>query len=399
MRVAFVVQRCGREVTGGAEALCLQMAQRMSAHWETEVLTTCALDYMTWDNHYPPGPEEVNGTTIRRFAVEQPRDVEHFDRLSAELQGQLATASLEQQENWMRAQGPISAGLFDHLRAAADEYDAFIFFGYLYATAYYGLPLVQEKSWLAPLGHDEWPIYLSMWDTLFTRPRGLIFQTPEEKAFLEQRFPKLAFSGPTAGIGVEAPPRVKPEQFRAKYNLREPFLLYVGRIDASKGCAEMFEWFIRFRSHATTAHKLVLIGSEVLPVPFHDDIIYLGFVEESEKWAAMAACDWLLLPSPYESLSIVLLETWAVGRPGIVNAKAEVLKGHCSRSNGGLWYEQWEDCDAFVTRIDETMKKRLGQQGQDYVAKYYTWERVENDYRTAIAGAAAAFREAGEQHP
>nr|MBA2432132.1 hypothetical protein [Chthoniobacterales bacterium] len=64
-------------------------------------------------------------------------------------------------------------------------------------------------------------------------------------------------------------------------------------------------------------------------------------------------------------------------------------KEHCSRSNGGLWYEQWEDCDAFVLGVDEATKQRLGQQGRDYVAREYGWERVENDYQLALTGSAA----------
>ncbi len=67
VRVAFVVQRCGREVRGGAEALCLKIADKMAQHWETTVLTTCALDYMRWENYYPEGEESVGGTVIKRF--------------------------------------------------------------------------------------------------------------------------------------------------------------------------------------------------------------------------------------------------------------------------------------------------------------------------------------------
>jgi hypothetical protein len=52
-KVVFIVQRCGAEMNGGAKGLYLKIAQRMSTYWQTEVLTTCALDRMTWDNHYP----------------------------------------------------------------------------------------------------------------------------------------------------------------------------------------------------------------------------------------------------------------------------------------------------------------------------------------------------------
>jgi glycosyltransferase involved in cell wall biosynthesis len=284
----------------------------------------------------------------------------------------------------MRAQGPVSTALLQYIEFASDDYDAFIFFGYLYATTYFGFPLVREKAYLAPLGHDEWPIYFNMWDTFFQLPKGFIFQTVEERNFLARRFPSLPLPGQVAGIGIECPAAIDASGFRVRYQLHEPFLLYVGRIDPSKGCAEMFDAFVRFRANASDPYKLVVIGKEVLHVPYHADIVYLGFVSEEEKWNAMASCQWLLMPSAYESLSIVLLETWSVGRPAIVNAASEVLLGHCKRSNGGLWFETWDECAAIIDSIDRSTQEGLGQNGQVYVRENYSWERIEQIYLSSI---------------
>ncbi|MGI8820644.1 MAG: glycosyltransferase family 4 protein [Chthoniobacterales bacterium] len=384
MKVAFVVQRCGAEVNGGAEALCLQVAHRMRQHWDVEILTTCALDYVRWENHYPAGEEVVGSVTIRRFEVDEPRDTKAFDALSGRLVAKGRAATLQEQEDWMRAQGPVSTKLLEHLQARKDTYDAFLFFGYLYATTYFGLPLVKEKALLAPLGHDEWPIHLSMWDDLFAAARGYVFQTLEELEFLRTRFPQLALGGPVAGIGVDMPERLEPEKFRTAYQLGSPFVLFFGRIDASKGCDQMFEWFMSRETRREAPLKLVVIGREVLPVPFHDNIIYPGFVSEEEKWNALAACDWMLLPSKYESLSISLLETWATGRPAIVNAQSEVLRGHCRRANGGLWFETWAECEAIIRSVGAPMQRILGAQGREYVRSHYSWARVEAEYLRAL---------------
>lgn len=386
LRVAFVVQRCGREVVGGAESHCFQVADRMAKFWRTEVLTTCALDYMEWQNHYAEGPENVGDTVIRRFRVDQPRDVANFNAFSAELAGRQGSVTLAEQERWMRLQGPMSTPLLKYLDSNRDEYDFFIFFGYLYATTYFGLPVVRHKAFLAPLAHDEWPIYFTMWDKLFSLPLGFFFNTTEERTFLVRRFPFLQLSGPVAGIGIDAPSQLEPQKFREKYGLLEPFLLYVGRIDASKGCGALFDAFMRLRGDSQIAYKLVLIGKEVMSVPYHEDIVYLDFVSEEEKWNAMAACGWLLASSPYESLSIVLLETWAAGRPAIVNAASEVLVGHCRRSNGGLWYSSYEEFAAILRNVNDTMKDSLGQQGRRYVKKNYSWDRTESIYLDALEG-------------
>ncbi|CAA9242529.1 MAG: hypothetical protein AVDCRST_MAG42-2097 [uncultured Chthoniobacterales bacterium] len=164
----------------------------------------------------PAGTEEVDGTLIRRFLVDHPRDAKTFDHLSAPLSAQLGQAPLSKQEQWMRAQGPISTPLFDFLAGHRDEYDAFIFFGYLYATTYYRLPLVRDKALLAPLAHDEWPIYLSMWDRLFAQPRALIFNTEAEREFLRQRFPTLRADGPVVGVGIDPPVESAASDFRER---------------------------------------------------------------------------------------------------------------------------------------------------------------------------------------
>ena len=356
----------------------------MAAFWETEVLTTCARDYMTWENFYPEGIEEIGATVVRRFPVDRPRDVPVFDKLSAELHSKRDHVTLAEQENWMRAQGPMSSSLFDFLRKHEDSYDAFIFFGYLYATTYFGLPLVRRKAWLEPLAHDEWTIYFTMWDAFFSSPAGFIFNTEAERDFLRRRFPRNQLSGPVVGIGVEAPRDVPTKQFRARYNLTAPFLLYVGRIDESKGCGTLIEYFSHWKEESGSPHKLLLLGTEVMPIPFHDDIIHLGFVNEEEKWAAMKLCDWLVMPSPHESLSMALLETWSVGRPALVNGNCDVLVRHCRESHGGLWPSGYDEWRAALEKTDGETKLALGRQGKAYVDQRYSWNRVESSYLETI---------------
>ena len=357
----------------------------MSEHWQTEVLTTCAVEYTRWDNYYPAGAEEIDGTLVRRFRVDYPRNPETFDRMSGELRLNVGQTSLKEEERWMRAQGPMSTALLDFIASHKHEYDAFIFFGYLYATTYFGLPLVQEKAFLAPLAHDEWPIYLRMWNRFFSLPRGLLFNTVAEREFLRQRFPHRRFDGPVIGVGIEPPSHIDAAGLRERYGLSDPFLLYVGRIDASKGCGSLFEYFQRSRADGALKHKLVLIGREVMRIPFDENIVHLGFVPDDEKWAALAACDWLMMPSPNESLSMALLEAWSIGRPALVTADCEVLVAHCRGGKGGLWYSNYEEWVTALTLADEGTRGLLGCNARAYVAREYGWDRVENDYIKCIA--------------
>lgn len=380
LKVAFVVQRCGSEIAAGAERACLQVAQHMTQYWDTEILTTCARDYMEWQNYYSPGLERIGETSVRRFPVDAPRDVPAFNRLSEELRKRQGTSSLEEQEAWMRAQGPVSTQLLDYLRTHHEEYDLFVFFGYLYATTYFGLPLVAGKAYLAPLAHDEWPIYFSMFDAMFSLPRAFIFNTQSERDFLHQRFPDVAIDGEIVAIGVEKPRKVDPERFRRQYGLHDPFLLYIGRIDESKGCRDLLRNFAQAKAAGLIEHKLVLIGERVMPVDFRNDVITLGVLPEEEKWNALAACDWLVMPSPFESLSLVLLEAWLMERPVLVNGHCDVLQQQCQQSNGGLWYSDPSEWTAALSSVSEAEKQRLGRNGRRFVEQFYSWSRVERGY-------------------
>jgi glycosyltransferase involved in cell wall biosynthesis len=384
MKIALVVQRCGTEVNGGAESLCLQIAQHLAPSAVTEILTTCALDYMTWENFYPEGTEKIGSTVVRRFRVDRPRDVAAFNQLSGQLNSKRDKTTLSEQEDWMRAQGPMSSGLLDYLPAAKGSYDAFIFFGYLYATTYFGLPLVRDKAWLEPLAHDEWTIYFRMWDAFFALPKGFIFNTQAERSFLRRRFPGNSLAGPIAGIGIDPPQGLDVNKFKSRYNLSAPFLLYIGRIDASKGCEEMFGYFIRWKQESNNPYKLVLVGQEIMPIPFHDDIIHLGYVSEEEKWAALSACDWVIAPSRFESLSMALLEGWSVGRPALVNGACAVLVEHCRKAHGGVWFHDSHDWRMFLDGVDSETKTILGRQGRNYVREYYDWKKVEASYLHAL---------------
>src|SRR5262249_44090421 len=141
------------------------------------------------------------------------------------------------------------------------------------------------------------------------------------------------------GIGSNVPTNPQPQRFRQKYNVRGPFAVYVGRIDEKKGCKELFDFFETYVRGEAGPLSLGVIGNSLLPVPDMPRIRHLGFIEDTDKFDAMAAADLLIMPSYFESLSMVALEAWALGRPVVVNGKCDVLKGQCIRSNAGLYYE------------------------------------------------------------
>ena len=81
----------------------------------------------------------------------------------------------------------------------------------------------------------------------------------------------------------------------------------------------------------------------MLPIPKHPRIRHLGFLPDEDKFDALAAADLLIMPSQYESLSMVALEAWALGKPVLANGHCDVLRGQSIRSNAGLYYETFEE--------------------------------------------------------
>jgi glycosyltransferase involved in cell wall biosynthesis len=124
-----------------------------------------------------------------------------------------------------------------------------------------------------------------------------------------------------------------------------------------------------------------------LPELSQPGVRYLGYVSEEDKIAAMAGARVVLCPSPYESLSIVLLEAMAVGTPGLVSARSEVLGDHARRSNAALYYS---DVDEFVEALDlltrnDELRDALGANGRAYVAGEYRWDVVLDRWRRLLA--------------
>ena len=386
MRIAFVVQRYGEKVNGGAELHCRQVAERLSKYFDVEVITTCAIDYISWKDEYPPGQEVLNGVTINRFAVDAPRNSGRFNRFSKRIFGKPHTKDDEM--NWMKLQGPYSTRLLEFIADNKDKYDNFIFFTYLYCTTYFGLPLVKGKAILVPTAHDEPPMYLEIFNELFQMPEYIVYNTEWEKNFVQSKFKNKHIPNDVVGVGIDSIQSLHPDNFIEKYNLDGRFLLYVGRIDESKGCKVLFDYFQKYKKSHKNELKLVLVGKPVMDIPKNKDIISLGFVTDEDKHNAISACDILINPSPFESLSMVLLEAWSLSKPTVVNGGCGVLKDHCILSNGGLYYSNYAEFEACLDLMlsNNELCARMGENGRRYVEANYGWDVVKGKYLRLLDG-------------
>jgi glycosyltransferase involved in cell wall biosynthesis len=391
-RVAFVVQRYGEGITGGSESLARAVAERLGGEHEITVFTSCARDYVTWRSELPAGEERLGGVAVLRFPAELERDLEAFNRFAEPLY--LRDTTREEELEFLQRQGPLVPGLVRALRDRRDDFAAIVFFTYLYYPTYWGLAAVGERSALVPTTHDEPPLRFGIYGETFARARAFGFLTPAEEALVRSRFPLGERPSFQVGMGIE-PAAVSAEEvagFRSRHGLARPYLLYAGRIDAGKGCAEMLAHHEHYRRRAPEPAELVLIGKLAMAEPRQEGVRCLGFLSEPDKAAAMAGARAVVCPSPYESLSISLLEGFALGTPGLVNARSAVLEEHCRRSNGGLFYADAEEYVEAVDLLvrDARLRESLAHGARDYVAAGFRWSVVLDRWRALIAAASGS---------
>jgi len=403
-KIAIVVQRYGLDVNGGAEYHCRILAEKLNPLFDLEVITSCAKSYTTWRNEYHPGVSSVNGVKIRRFEVAQERNKKKTQSIERRLRKKTffhkslryfgilpfvealfnLNDNLEELGNeWAKQQGPYTPALIDFLKVNKGEYDAIIFFTYLYYPTFYGLQTAPERSILIPTAHDEPPIYFPNFKSFFKLPKAILYNTKAEQHFVNQLFHNQGIFSDVVGVGIDEPiyytrRNVVPE--------REAYIIYIGRIDPAKGCDILFEYFIEYKKTDTSNLKLVLVGQSFMEIPQHDDILPQGFVSEEMKGSLLQYAAALIIPSFYESLSLVTLESMVAGIPVIANDFSEVLKDHIEQSGGGYLFS---NAETFKTALDMLISPTtdfalLKSNAKKYVLENYNWNVVIDKVSRAV---------------
>ncbi len=384
-KVAIVVQRCHETIVGGSESLAWQYATLLGDSYEVDVLTTAALDTSDWANALPEGAAKKDNVNVLRFRVTSGRSA-YWGQLHQRLISGCSPFSpgrrrgseyppqlqwtLPLQEEFILKQGPHSEGLMQFIRQRWKDYRVMIFVTYLYPTTYFGLQQVPPgRALFAPTLHDERTAYLPAFKQSAERARELIWLTEAEQRVGRRLWGQLP--GRVVSMAIDTKRREPPTP-------SFPYLLYCGRVDPNKGCAQMFEYFIRFQRTFPTRLRLIITGKEDIRVPDHPDIEFRGFVSNEEKLSLMSGATVYLMPSPNESFSIVTLEAMAQGTAILANGNSPVLTDHIKRSGAGRVYDNY---NSFAAALTEMLSERcdlagMGTYGRDYVVSQYHTERI-----------------------
>jgi glycosyltransferase involved in cell wall biosynthesis len=418
VKIAFIVQRYGTEILGGSEYHCRLVAEHLADHHQVEVLTTCARDYVSWANEYPEGADRIRGVTVRRFANARTRDIDAFNKLSDWI---FTNAHSRHDEmEWLKQQGPWCPALVEYLERHHHNYDVLVFFTYLYAPTVMGLRVAPSKSLLVPTAHDEPAIRLGIYEDVFSSAAGIVWNTEVERRFVSDRFRLRTIVEDVVGCGVDLPegqaslassgdasdaPVTSREPlashlagaanaFRRRHRMYGSFMLYGGRIDPGKGCEELLEYFQEYVHDGGDA-TLMLMGVKLMPLPDDPRVRFAGTLPDEERLHALEAATVVVVPSPYESLSLLALEAFAVGTPVLANARSEVLVEHCRASHAGLYYEdRWEFVEAAKLLLrDESLRQAMGRNGKQYVNRHYRWDLILSKYERMFTRLRQPMRE------
>ena len=405
-KLGIIVQRYGQQVNGGAEVHARMIAEKLSAKYDITVLTSRALDNHTWKPVLREGETTENGIRIIRFNHPPKPDGKRIHRIDRSYRGRLlyqkfyrflgepgwylrlfprAKRREADGTQWLETIGPSTFDLITYLKKNQDDYAAYIFLTYIYYPTSVGLLSVPHKSLLIPTMHDEPAAYLPVFKKLMESPQRILFNTEAEKRFSEKLFNISNVPKDIVAVGIDPVNELIDKAVPQRFNIKGKYILYVGRIETAKGCKELFEYFREFLKRNESEVTLVLAGKNIIEPVVHSQIIYTGFISDEDKIQLIKQCEVLVIPSKYESLSLVLLEAFACKVPVMVNGNCEVLYDHLQACGGGWIYTDFASFEAALKEVLENKNNdERGLAGYRYVTNKYSWEKVLNAFDQAI---------------
>ncbi|MBC7246538.1 MAG: glycosyltransferase family 4 protein [Actinobacteria bacterium] len=396
--IAFVVVRYGEEVVGGAESFVRSLAEELHGRgWPVEVLTTCALNSFSWENHYPAGEELVGGVRVRRFPTSrQALRPQRFRRLASAIE-EGRRLSRRNELRWLKAV-VYSEEMCEYISRNAERYRAFLFIPYLFGTTYLGWERVRDRALLIPCLHDEPFARLGIFRRMVCEAKGVLYNTPQERELAKRLYGEKA-DGHVVGLGLDD--YVADEaRFRRRFGLQGDFVLYAGRRESGKNTPLLIRYFCNYLVHTGRDLRLVLVGSGPVEVPrgFEGKVVDLAFLKEEDKRDAYAAAAVLCQPSLNESFSIVQLEAWLAGTPTLVHGDCPVTRSHVENSQGGLWFRDYHQFHAALDLLLDSpgLRAKMGELGRAYVLRNYSWDRIVRRFGEALRGSGFPCPEAGD---
>lgn len=381
---AFCSPRFGPNIAGGAETLVRELALKLQERGDQiDILTTCAVDNRSWENQLEAGEFDDQGLCVRRFKVDE-RDLEAWIPRQINISEGLRLG-VDDQLEWMQ-HSVNSSTMLDFIRINQHRYSALFFSPYLFGTTFWGSLVAPEKSLLISCLHDESYAYLELIRYMFRTVKGVIFNAPPEQQLANQLYSDdlQIIRGGYVGMGFE--PSSDLNRITPYFEHNFPYLLYLGRKETGKNVHLLLDQFIEIKVLFPELKdlKLVIAGAgsfndlERPEAKSRADIIDLSHLSEHDKQRLIRHAVALAQPSTNESFSIVLMESWLLETPVIVNSSCSVTTYHVEKSEAGFAVDSSLELGYVLKKLlsDRSLAKRLGSSGFSYVRSEYSWGAV-----------------------
>jgi glycosyltransferase involved in cell wall biosynthesis len=168
------------------------------------------------------------------------------------------------------------------------------------------------------------------------------------------------------------------------YRIRDPFLVYVARIEhPGKNHLNLIKAFEIYKNQTGSPHQLVLAGADwsgaatvkryAAESRWRDSIHFLGFVPQEAIINLYSACELMVFPSFYEGFGFPMIEAMACGSPVIAansSSLAEIGQGYAEL------FDPYDPAQIARCIADHLKKGRVATENQRRYAQQFNWEKA-----------------------
>ncbi len=384
VKLAVVVQRYGADINGGAELHARYIAERLAAARRGRSAHDLRARLRHLEERAAGRREQVNGVAVRRFPVAPRAQPLDFGRRSR--QSSSSTHSIADELAWLDERGADESGA-DRLPGAVGSRVRLL--------PLLQLPLLPRvarrarragaRPILVPTAERDPAIGLAIFGPCSAACAAIMYNSHEERALIQARDRQPARARASSSASARrfpsaGRPGALPAEVRASTGRSRSTSAASTRTRAAASCSTTSS---ATRVMYPRGLDLVLVGKPVMPIPKHPRIRHLGFLPDEDKFDALAAADLLIMPSYFESLSMVALEAWALGKPVLANGRCDVLQGpvHPQQRRALLRELRGVRRGALRARVERAARTRgSAATAATTSARHYAWPVIERKY-------------------
>lgn len=190
------------------------------------------------------------------------------------------------------------------------------------------------------------------------------------------------------GITEEAYQSKDSTEFRKKCGLEDhPFLLYMGRLNYYKGPDLLLDAFLQIHTKNPQLHLVMAGPDEDMLEPMmkkvkqsglEERVHYVGFLGGQQKSEALYGCEFVVIPSRFDAMSIVVLEAGITSKPVLMTDTAgflEVEKGGYGKITKASVSSIAQGVQSLLDE-EASHLKSLGENFNRYIVEKYHWDSI-----------------------